>query len=67
MVGELGLADDYRWVETKTGFYAEGQLSSGDVQFALCSRASLPVEQLDFDPRQGPARKKQKPVHGLMS
>lgn len=28
LVGELGLADEYRWVETKTGFYTDGQLVS---------------------------------------
>lgn len=28
LVEELGLGDDYRWVETKTGFYTDGQLVS---------------------------------------
>jgi protoporphyrinogen oxidase len=28
LVTELGLADDYRWVETKTGFYGNGKLIS---------------------------------------
>ncbi|MEP6947575.1 MAG: NAD(P)/FAD-dependent oxidoreductase [Acidobacteriota bacterium] len=28
IIGELGLGDDFNWVETKTGFYTEGQLYS---------------------------------------
>ena len=28
LVEELGLGDDYRWVETKTGFYTDGELFS---------------------------------------
>lgn len=28
LVKELGLADQYRWVETKTGFYTDGELLS---------------------------------------
>ncbi|MGB7201523.1 MAG: NAD(P)/FAD-dependent oxidoreductase [Pyrinomonadaceae bacterium] len=28
IVEELGLGDEFRWVETKTGFYADGQLFS---------------------------------------
>ncbi len=28
LVGELGLADEYRWVETKTGFYTDSKLIS---------------------------------------
>ena len=28
LVGELGLGDEYRWVETKTGFYTDGELFS---------------------------------------
>lgn len=28
IVGELGLADEFRWVETKTGFYTDGHLFS---------------------------------------
>src|SRR4051794_26131811 len=28
LVEELGLGDEFRWVETKTGFYTEGQLVS---------------------------------------
>jgi protoporphyrinogen oxidase len=28
LIGDLGLADEYRWVETKTGFYTDGELVS---------------------------------------
>lgn len=28
LVGELGLADEFRWTETKTGFYTDGKLVS---------------------------------------
>src|SRR5437763_16031658 len=28
LVGELGLGDEYQWVETKTGFYTDGKLVS---------------------------------------
>lgn len=28
IVSEIGLADDFNWVETKTGFYADGKLHS---------------------------------------
>src|SRR5437660_680675 len=28
LVEELGLGDEYRWVETKTGFYTDGELVS---------------------------------------
>jgi len=28
IVGELGLGDDFNWVETKTGFYTDGELVS---------------------------------------
>lgn len=28
LVGELGLGDEYKWVETKTGFYTDGKLYS---------------------------------------
>src|SRR6476661_6186866 len=28
LVGDLGLGDEFRWVETKTGFYTDGELVS---------------------------------------
>jgi protoporphyrinogen oxidase len=28
IIEEVGLGDDFRWVETKTGFYTDGQLLS---------------------------------------
>lgn len=28
LIGELGLGDDFKWVETKTGFYTDGELVS---------------------------------------